>query len=443
MNTTLRTTYLHRSVAMEQPGSLPLSASVDNNQTTHSALIAGASLRSQLINFEQHQFTGRLDITIAPKQTWSLYLALGRLAWAAGGLHPLRRWRRQLLCTQLASRAAQVKIRQGDCCECWDYQILTLLAKRQLANNETVMAMIEGVVTEVLFEILQAIQLTALGAAVEQSPPHPEIQTEWLRITPRLGVRPSTADTGILPRTWTLEIDSALTQTQTLWGQWAQAGLALCSPNLAPVIKNHQQLQATLPPKGYQQLAELINGKRTLRDLAVLLKKDLLILTRSLLPYVRQHAMGLSEVPDLSAPPLSPASPECSNPQPSDTKGVVICIDDSPQIGRTLEEILGEAGYQVIWVQEAIQALPTLLQHKPDFVFLDLMMPIANGYEICSQIRRVAQFKNLPVVILTSNDGLVDRVRAKMVGATDFMGKPIQAPKLLAVLQKHWVCSEK
>ncbi|MEA5420923.1 response regulator [Spirulina sp. CCNP1310] len=260
-----------------------------------------------------------------------------------------------------------------------------------------------------------------------------------LRGAPRLGVRPSTADTGILPRNWTLEIDGALTQTQNLWSQWAQAGLALCSPNLAPIVKNHNQLQATLPPKSYQQLAELINGKRTLRDLAVLLKKDLLALTRSLLPYVRQQAMGLSEVPDLGAPPTAPAPPVCPVSPAGDTKGVVICIDDSPQIGRTLEEILGEAGYRVIWVQEAVQALPTLLQHKPDFVFLDLMMPIANGYEICSQIRRVAQFKNLPVVILTSNDGLVDRVRAKMVGATDFMGKPIQAPKLLAALQKHWV----
>ncbi|TVQ54850.1 MAG: response regulator [Spirulina sp. DLM2.Bin59] len=427
---------------MEQPGSLPLSASVDNNQTTHSALIAGASLRSQLINFERHQFTGRLDIAIAPKQTWSLYLALGRLAWAAGGLHPRRRWRRQLLCNQLASTAAQAKIRQSDRFECWDYQILTLLAKRQLANNEVVMAMIEGIVTEVLFEILQAIQLTALGAAVEQSPPHPEPQGEWLRITPRLGVRPSTADTAILPRTWTLEVDGALTQTQTLWGQWAQAGLALCSPNLAPVIKNPQQLQATLPPKSYEQLTGLINGKRTLRDLAVLLKKDLLMMTRSLLPYVRQQSMALSEVPDLGSAP-TPAPSEYPENQPTNGKGVVICIDDSPQIGRTLEEILGEAGYGVIWVQEAIQALPTLLQHKPDFVFLDLMMPIANGYEICSQIRRVAQFKNLPVVILTSNDGLVDRVRAKMVGATDFMGKPIQAAKLLAILQKHWVGSEK
>lgn len=428
---------------MEQPGSPPLSASVDNHQTTHSTVIVGASLRSQLINFEQHQFTGRLDITIAPKQTWSIYLALGRLAWATGGRHPLRRWRRQLLSNQLSNTAAEVKIRQGDHFECWDYQILTLLAKRQLADNETVMAMIEGVVTEVLFEILQAIQLTALGAAIEQSPPHPEISTEWLRITPRLGVRPSTADTGILPRNWTLEIDGALTQTQNLWSQWAQAGLALCSPNLAPIIKNHNQLQATLPPKSYQQLAELINGKRTLRDLAVLLKKDLLTLTRSLLPYVRQQAMGLSEIPDLGTPPSAPAPPECPAPPTGGTKGMVICIDDSPQIGRTLEEILGEAGYRVIWVQEAVQALPTLLQHKPDFVFLDLMMPIANGYEICSQIRRVAQFKNLPVVILTSNDGLVDRVRAKMVGATDFMGKPIQAPKLLAALQKHWVCSEK
>ncbi|WP_072621417.1 response regulator [Spirulina major] len=402
-------------------------------------------LRSQLACFQSHQFTGRIDLTIAPNQTWSLYLALGRLAWASGGPHSMRRWRRQLLSHQLTQTAQQIKVRQNDQFECWDYQILTLLATRQLANTDTVMQIIHGIVTEVLFEISQAFQLALLGDAVEQSPAHPSNPTEPLSITPRLGVRPSTADTAILPRSWTVEIDAALDIAQADWEQWAQAGLALCSPNLAPVIKQHGHLQSSTPPKVYQQLAELVNGKRTLRDIAILLKRDVVSITKSLLPYIRKHYIGLVEVNDIPGP-APQAAPDPALPPRTETrpdkasvpsKGRVICIDDSPQIGHALQDLLQNAGYEVIWIQEAVQALPTLLQKKPDFVLLDLMMPIANGYEICSQIRRVGQFKDLPVVILTSNDGLVDRVRAKVVGATDFLSKPINGPKVLGILTKH------
>jgi chemotaxis family two-component system response regulator PixG len=102
-----------------------------------------------------------------------------------------------------------------------------------------------------------------------------------------------------------------------------------------------------------------------------------------------------------------------------------------------MELILTKAGYQFLGIQDSVQVLPALLEHKPDLIFLDLVMPVANGYEVCSQIRRISLFKNTPVVILTGNDGIVDRVRAKMVGSTDFLGKPIEAERVLAVLRKY------
>ncbi|NJM57779.1 MAG: response regulator, partial [Synechococcales cyanobacterium RU_4_20] len=69
--------------------------------------------------------------------------------------------------------------------------------------------------------------------------------------------------------------------------------------------------------------------------------------------------------------------------------------------------------------------------------FLDLVMPVASGYELCKQIRRVSAFKDIPIVILTGNDGVIDRVRAKMVGATDFVGKPVKADKIIPLLDKY------
>ncbi|NES25026.1 MAG: response regulator, partial [Symploca sp. SIO3E6] len=78
-----------------------------------------------------------------------------------------------------------------------------------------------------------------------------------------------------------------------------------------------------------------------------------------------------------------------------------------------------------------------LLEHKPELIFLDLVMPIANGYEICAQIRRVSAFQEIPVIIITSSDGIVDRVRAKVVGSSGFLTKPIEQEKVLHILHRY------
>ena len=115
----------------------------------------------------------------------------------------------------------------------------------------------------------------------------------------------------------------------------------------------------------------------------------------------------------------------------------VIYIDDSPADSRAMASIVEKLGYQYINIPDPLQALPTLIELKPKLIFLDLVMPIANGYEVCAQIRRITAFKKTPVIIVTSNDGIADRVRAKIVGASGFMGKPIQEKRILKVFKKH------
>lgn len=418
------------------------------NQTERCSSRAVSVLSEQLAIFQQRQFTGRLDIRVGDR-TWYLYLALGRFAWAGGGAHATRRWRRQMMRSSLFAEASKLRPRENDRFECWDYQILTILAKRQIASSEQAIAVICGVVTEVLFEIVQAIDLASHANGRQNGSTPPGDLARCYEIVPRLGMRPSTTDTAILPRAWTVEIEPALKLTRDVWQRWVAAGLARCSPNLAPVLRQPQQLQQQTSAKTYQTLSEVANGKRSLRDVAVLVKKDLLGLTRSLSPYISQQAIGLVEIPDLPLPPFarctSDERPERAALKPSSSstsalssrRGLIVCIDDNPQIGHTMSELLEQAGYQLIVVQEAIQSLPTLLQHKPDLIFLDLVMPIASGYEICTQIRRVTALKETPVIILTGNDGIVDRVRAKMVGATDFLTKPIDAEKVLAIAAKY------
>ena len=112
-------------------------------------------------------------------------------------------------------------------------------------------------------------------------------------------------------------------------------------------------------------------------------------------------------------------------------------MDDSPQVCKMLEEIMTSYGLRFIKIQDAVQALPIIIQEKPDLIFLDLIMPIASGYEICTQLRRISAFAETPVIILTGNDGLVDRVRAKVVGSTDFISKPIVADRVMNVVRKY------
>jgi two-component system, chemotaxis family, response regulator PixG len=112
-------------------------------------------------------------------------------------------------------------------------------------------------------------------------------------------------------------------------------------------------------------------------------------------------------------------------------------VDDSPFVCDRLEQIFRGVGYQFISVMDSMKALPILIAKKPQLIFLDLVMPNANGYEICSRLRKVAAFRDTPIVILTGNDGVIDRVRAKVVGATDFLTKPVQSELVLDIAQKY------
>jgi chemotaxis family two-component system response regulator PixG len=102
-----------------------------------------------------------------------------------------------------------------------------------------------------------------------------------------------------------------------------------------------------------------------------------------------------------------------------------------------MEALLTAAGYQFVGIDDGLRAFAVLLSRKPDLIFLDLVMPNTNGYEICSKLRSLPAFRKTPILILTGNDGIVDRVRAKLVGASDFLSKPVDAGTVLAVIRKH------
>jgi two-component system, chemotaxis family, response regulator PixG len=370
------------------------------------------SLSNQLEICIQTQFTGRLDIQNATDQTWSLYFCVGRLVWAKGGLNGLRRWRRLLLdqCPQIQNQPthlAEVKASKSQ-----GYDLLLRWTKQQQMVGERAASVIRATVVEVLFDVLQQERTGQLRCV---SHPQDALDASLTLINPR----------------------QALTQAQQDWAAWSNAGLGSLSPNIAPVLRNAQLLSQQTSPQVCQALTRVIDGDRSLRDVALMLKQDLLLFTRTLIAYVRKGMVEFVQLPDLSPPKLEKDLGRFERSAKPTTAPLVACIDDSPIEQRMMAQVLLQAGYRCIAIQDPVQALPMLLEKRPEFIFLDLVMPIANGYELCAQIRRISQFQEVPVVILTGNDGIIDRVRAKMVGSTDFIGKPIQAEKVLAALKKY------
>jgi two-component system, chemotaxis family, response regulator PixG len=355
-------------------------------------------------------FTGRMDLRSTKGEHWSLYFHLGRLVWATGGQHRFRRWYRTLaqFCPEISPSG--IRLRENGIFRTWEYLVLTVLLKRQRVQRDQAIALIKHTVGEILFDILQEIhdinQITSVADNAENL---------GESLTP-------------------IDPEQALIQARHAWETWCRADLAPYSPNMAPVLKRPEELQKQTSTSSYQTLTSLVNGASTLRDVAARMKQSPLTIARSLLPYIHRGLIGFQDLSDL--PPPEASAPKVIT-QTQIQQPLVVCIDDSLQVCQIMHQILTPLGYRFASIQESMQALPTLLELKPNLIFLDLLMPIANGYEICSQVRRVSVLKDIPVVILTGKDGIVDRVRAKMVGASDFLSKPVEPEKVTAIARKY------
>jgi twitching motility two-component system response regulator PilG len=115
----------------------------------------------------------------------------------------------------------------------------------------------------------------------------------------------------------------------------------------------------------------------------------------------------------------------------------VMVIDDSKTIRRTAETLLKKAGCEVITATDGFEALSKITDQNPDVIFIDIMMPRLDGYQTCALIKNNHIYKNTPVILLTSKDGLFDRARGRIVGSDQYLTKPFTKDELLGAVTAH------
>lgn len=367
---------------------------------------------------KQLEFSGQLVFTEPKGNKWTFYLHSGSIIYAAGGVHPIRQWIRHLnshfphLFTPKSKfnwKSDLAGIDTQNSKISWHYELLSLwIQQKKITRDQATKMIWEGIV-EGLFDINQ---------------------------TPQVSYELKQSQSGISTSSAIVLIDGnqVVAEVERQWRTWQEARLTQCYPNQAPVIRQPEQLQQNTSPHVLQMLEQLLEGQPTLRELSIRMKRDVLTVIRSLSPYFQSGLVELVNVPDIPSPVNVDSKPK---PE-SERKPLIACVDDSPLVCQSMEKLLVASGYRYVGINEPLRAFGALLALKPDLIFLDLMMPNTNGYEICDKLRRIPTFRNTPIIILTGNDGVVDRVRAKIVGATDFLSKAkVDAETVLGVLHKH------
>ena len=282
----------------------------------------------------------------------------------------------------------------------WEYEQISHWVEQKIITPQQARNVIVFAVGEILFDLTQARQVIC---RLDQDNLLPE------KLEP-------------------IEAEDLITTTSNIWSNWSEAQVVDRLPNMAPVILQPQQLQEKTSISAYQSLCKLLNGNRTLRDLAVQLRTSPLQVVCSLLPYIQSGIFGLVDVPDL----LELVNPANINyDYDHQDRPLIACIDDSLMISHMMEQIITIAGYEFLAINDPVNAVGILMNRRPDLIFLDIVMPKISGYDLCSQLRRYPEFEQTPIIFLTSSSGIIDRIRAKMVGSSDFLKKTVDADELL------------
>jgi two-component system, chemotaxis family, response regulator PixG len=391
--------------------------------TSSASLLTIPAALKILEDFANKQASGCLRCT-ANGVVWYLYLSRGKVVYVNFSIDPLDRLelyiRRTLgrrdfdwpIFNVWRQRVAIAKL--DEFYPSYDYQLINSLVRKNRLTAQDAIAVIQGISNEAFRNLMLVSQL------------------EW----------GFTADEREFPILWSINFLSLAKDCQDEIQQWQALGAGISSPyqRLFVVKKKEPTLQL-------KNIQHLLTGT-DFHHLALSFRKSPLEVARQILPLLEQGLIGLrapkvpfSKVPHFVQPQENSFGEIADISSGTNTKLQyrVACIDDSPTILQRMRLFLDRKVFEIFSILDSGTALTQIITIQPHVILLDITMPHIDGYKLCSMIRRHKDFKETPIIMVTSNTGFFDRTRAKFCGATDYLTKPFTQENLSEMVHKYLV----
>ena len=232
------------------------------------------------------------------------------------------------------------------------------------------------------------------------------------------------------------EIKQDLAQRQQ---QWNSLATVIPGMNAIPQIdsKNFRKITDRRIKEHLKQYAD---GKKTLIDIAEATGKDPLIIAKFYSNWVNsgfvtfQPAVAIDDNQTITTPDRVPDVIEATNN--SGSLATILSVDDSPIIQVSIKRAL-RGSYNVLLASNATDALDILNQQSVQLLLLDLTMPDVDGLDFCRTIRKIPKFQDLPIIMVTARDGLIDRMKGQIAGTNKYLTKPFKSEELQAMVDKY------
>jgi two-component system, chemotaxis family, response regulator PixG len=379
---------------------------------------------------------------VSGSMQWMIFIEAGVIIYATHNVEPLDRLERHLrrLSHQILTLTKDVRIQlrvefdhypRKDRTDCADYQAICWLVQHQYLTHLEAGRLVDSLISEVFESYLLA-----------QSTHSKFIETAR-----------------IIPTYTQLQVSDVIASTKKQLQQWQSLGPEVRSPYQRPYFLNQSKAEQRFSPESQQKLAKILKGF-SIRHLSALLNQDELKLARVLRSYIQDGTIILREaqppfnqIPSLSDRTLAPSSFMPLNPLPTEEGDMglggfsttalpqqqrkIVCIDDSAAMLEQLNRFLEEENFAVFTLNDPIKASMEIMRIKPDLILLDVGMPNIDGYKFCRIIRNHSHFKTIPIIMVTGNTGLIDRAKARLAGATDYMTKPFVQSELLKMVFRY------
>lgn len=337
-------------------------------------------------------------------KSWFVFFLNGQIIYAGDGGGNLGRLRDYLRRYRLDKEFEPSKQATIATVNAPEYGHLWMLLENHVLTPVQGRSIIRGMVHETLFDLFSLMQgsfVFELGSALS-------------------------------PQLMTLEMTPLITQIIKQVQEWKHLHPQIQSPDQCLVIADAVNLRQVLAVGTFRALERWVDGKTSLRQIARYLNRDVATVAKAIYPYIQQGLVQLVS-------PVSEQETSRKRELRSSSTDVprIVCIDDGTTIRKAVEYILNQHGYEATAIGNPLSALSLVFQLKPDLILCDIAMPELDGYEICAMLRRSTAFRETPIVMLTGKDGFIDRVKARMVGATDYLTKPFGEAELLMLIETY------